>query len=104
MIRYNGIIHLEYEDIFVESLRFLGHIVPTGTRDIISGSEMELILKNPEDYIKLLDLNNFSIDFGNIIINSCTLHKHIDQGESISSLGFLQGFIEREEDCLKMLE
>lgn len=104
MVRYDGIIHLENEDIAVESLNFLGHIKPTGSGDLIVDSRMELRLDDNAEHFKLLDLNLFSIEFRDTTINFCTLKKNIDQTKSINTLGFLQGDIESKEDCLKMLD
>lgn len=103
MIRFYGTIHLEDEDIAVESLKFLGYTIPTGGKDLVINTQMNLTLENDDDYVKLLELGEFTVDFGDVIINNCVLNSK-DQSESIKILGFLEGNIESEKDCLKMIK
>lgn len=90
MIKYDGIIHLENENIAVESFEVI-----IGSRKTIGGilpfvEKYKLILENNDQYVKLIDLDSFDIDFGNLIIQECTLNKQSNFKENIDDLGYLQ--------------
>jgi len=99
MIRINGIIRLEDEDIVVKSLEYTGHLDERINR--LVGEGMKLTLENNKDYTKIQDIGKFSIDFDNVTIDNCVLNP--PNRQSIETLGFLEGEITSAEDILKIL-
>lgn len=90
MIKTNGIIHLKDENIAVESLEVIGHIKKTLGEPLTIIDECNLVLEDNDQYLKLLDLDSFDIEFDDMIIPKCKLLKGSNFKENIESLGYLQ--------------